>query len=101
MHISEYFQTHIRHELGLKASLDPNAANPRRATGPIPHDQPIGPLPFAVVGKFVANLSQIAPIVPVLPTHPTPKCCTVYNLRFYSFHGMEEVIGSIPIRSTN
>ncbi len=51
--------------------------------------------------KFVASLSQIPPIVPVLPTLPTRKCCAVYNLRFDSFHGMEEVIGSIPIRSTN
>jgi hypothetical protein len=39
--------------------------------------------------------------VPVLPTQPVRKCCTVYNLRFDSFHGMEEVFGSIPIRSTN
>jgi hypothetical protein len=51
--------------------------------------------------KFVASLSQIPPIVPVLPTHPTHKCCAVYNLRFDSFHGTEEVIGSIPIRSTS
>jgi hypothetical protein len=36
-----------------------------------------------------------------LPTQPTPKCCAVYNLRFHSFHGMEEVTGSIPVRSTN
>jgi hypothetical protein len=31
---------------------------------------------------------------------PVHKYCAVYNLRFESFHGMEEVIGSIPIRST-
>ncbi len=45
-------------------------------------------------------MSQIAPIVPVLPTQPICKCFAVYNLRFASLHGMEEVIGSIPIRST-
>jgi hypothetical protein len=43
---------------------------------------------------------QIPPIVPVLPTQPTRKCCAVYNLWFESFHGMEEVVGSIPTRST-
>jgi hypothetical protein len=51
--------------------------------------------------KFVAFLSQITPIVPVLPTQPVRKFCTVYTLRFDSLHGMEEFIGSIPIRSTN
>ena len=51
--------------------------------------------------KFVASLSQIPPIMPVLPTQPTRKYCAVYNLPEDSFHGMEEVIGSIPIRSTN
>jgi hypothetical protein len=65
--------------------------------GPIPH----GSAHWPAAKKFVASLSQIAPIVPVLPTLPTRKCCAVYNLRFASFHGMEEVIGSIPIRSTN
>jgi hypothetical protein len=43
---------------------------------------------------------QIAPIMPVLPVVPTRKCCAVWYLRFELFHGMEEVIGSIPIRST-
>ena len=69
----------------------------RGNAGLIPHDQPCGPL----LKKFVAFLSQIAPIVPVLPTQTVPKCCAVYYLRFELFHGMEEVIGSIPIRSTN
>jgi len=32
---------------------------------------------------------------------PVYNHCTVNNLRFRSQHGMEEVIGSIPIRSTN
>jgi hypothetical protein len=63
--------------------------------GLIPHDQPFGPLL-----KVCPFLSQIAPIVPVLPTQPTRKCCAVCILRFELFHGMEEVIGSIPIRST-
>jgi hypothetical protein len=44
---------------------------------------------------------QTSPIVPVLPIVPTRKYRAVYNLPFDSFHGMEEVIGSIPIRSTN
>jgi len=56
-------------------------------------------------GPLVANLAafwqQISPIVPVLPTVPTHKSCAVYSLAFEAFHGMEEVIGSIPIRSQN
>ena len=55
-------------------------------------------------GPLVANLAafwqQISPIVPVLPTVPAHKSCAVYNLAFEAFHGIEEVIGSIPIRST-
>jgi hypothetical protein len=38
--------------------------------------------------------------MPVLPIVPTHKYCAVYYLRLELFHGMEEVIGSIPIRST-
>jgi hypothetical protein len=57
--------------------------------------------PWPAAKKFVASLSQIPPIMPVLPTVPTRKCCAVYNLWFDSFHGMEEVIGLISIRSTN
>ena len=30
---------------------------------------------------------------------PVVKCCAVYNLRF-ELYGMEEVVGSIPTRST-
>jgi hypothetical protein len=45
-------------------------------------------------------LSQIPPIGPILPTPPIHKPFTVYNLAGESLHGMEEVIGSIPIRST-
>ena len=35
-----------------------------------------------------------------LDTVPTHKSCSVYNLAFEAFHGMEEVVGSIPTRST-
>jgi hypothetical protein len=65
-------------------------------SGPIPHGSALWP----AAKKFVASLSQIVPIVPVLPTLPTRKYCAVYNLRFELFHGMEEVVGSIPTRST-
>ena len=40
-------------------------------------------------------------MVSVLPVVPVRKYCTVYYLAHDSYHGMEEVIGSIPIRSTN
>jgi len=43
---------------------------------------------------------QITPIGPLLPVLPSCKCCAVYYLWFDSFHGMEEVVGSIPTRST-
>ena len=66
-------------------------------SGPIPH----GSAHWPAAKEFVASLSQIAPIVPVFPTLPTRKCCAVYDLRFELFHGMEEVVGSIPTRSTN
>jgi hypothetical protein len=36
-----------------------------------------------------------------LPVVPVRKYCAVYVLRFWLLHGMEEVIGSIPIGSTN
>jgi hypothetical protein len=35
-----------------------------------------------------------------LPTRPTIKAFAVSKLRFSPFHGMEEVVGSIPTRST-
>jgi hypothetical protein len=37
------------------------------------------------------------PVLPVLPTH---KYCIVNNLGRHPQHGMEEVTGSIPVRST-
>ncbi len=51
--------------------------------------------------KLVSNWCQRRPIGPVLPVLPSSKCLSVNYLAFRSFHGMEEVIGSIPIRSTN
>ena len=69
----------------------------QRELGLIPHDQPGGPLPRNL-GAFCG---QIAPMVSVLPVVPVRKYCAVYYLALDSYHGMEEVIGSIPIRSTN
>jgi hypothetical protein len=40
-------------------------------------------------------------MVSVLPVVPARKYCAVYYLAHDSYYGMEEVIGSIPIRSTN
>jgi hypothetical protein len=60
----------------------------------IPHDQPGGPL-FANLAAF---WQQISPTMPVLPTVPAHKSCAVYILAFEAFHGMEDIIGSIPIR---
>ena len=40
-------------------------------------------------------------MVSVLPIVPVRKYRAVYYLAHDSYHGMEEVIGSIPIRSTN
>ena len=51
--------------------------------------------------KFVAFLSQIPPRGPFLPVVPVYNNCAVNNLRFWALHGMEEVVGSIPTRSTN
>jgi len=51
--------------------------------------------------NLAAFWQQMLPTMPVLPVYSTYKLYTVNNLRFDSYHGMEEVIGSIPIRSTN
>lgn len=83
--------------MGWGASLylrESVAGDGMKEFGLIPHDQP-----WPAVIEFVASLSQIPPIVPVLPTQPTRKYCSVYNLQFD--YGMEEVVGSIPTRSTN
>jgi hypothetical protein len=64
--------------------------------GLIPHRSTRGPLPRNL-GAFCG---QIAPMVSVLPVVPVRKYCAVYYLAHDSYYGMEEVIGSIPIRST-
>jgi hypothetical protein len=51
--------------------------------------------------NLAAFWQQIVPIVPFLPVTPVRKYCAVYNLRSAALHGMEEVVGSIPTRSTN
>jgi hypothetical protein len=63
----------------------------RGDVGLIPHDQPVGHL----VVVLPAFCPQIAPIGPFLLVR---KYCAVYILRFDLFHGMEEVVGSIPIK---
>ena len=69
----------------------------QRELGLIPHNQPAGHL----VVILPAFCPQIAPGGPFLPVMPVRKYCAVYNLRFELFHGMEEVVGLIPTRSTN
>jgi hypothetical protein len=50
---------------------------------------------------LAGNWPEIAPNTPFLPDVPVAKCLkTKYRLQF-AFHGMEEVVGSIPTRSTN
>jgi hypothetical protein len=62
------------------------------------HDSAHDPIGFR---NLVSNWCQTVPIVPVFPTQPVYNHLSVNNLVFFQFHGMEEVIGSIPIRSTN
>jgi hypothetical protein len=50
---------------------------------------------------LAAFWQQMLPTRPVLPVLPTAKYYFINNLVFDPQHGMEEVIGSIPIRSTN
>jgi len=47
------------------------------------------------------SLCQRPPIGPVLPIFTVANCLYVNNLAFWRYHGMEEVTGSIPVRSTN
>jgi hypothetical protein len=61
-----------------------------------PTDQPDYPMM-----NLAAFWQQMLPIMPVLLVFPTHKYCPVNNLAFEPYHGMEEVTGSIPIRSTN
>jgi hypothetical protein len=51
--------------------------------------------------NLAAFWQQMLPSMPVLPVYPTRNHCIVNNLASDPYHGMEEVIGSIPIRSTN
>ena len=50
--------------------------------------------------NLAAFWQQIAPIVPFLPTLPTAKYCTVCYLQIAAHLDTEEVIGSMPIRSS-
>jgi hypothetical protein len=50
--------------------------------------------------KLAAFWQQMLPIIPVFPVLPTHKYLSVNNLAFDPYHGMEEVIGSIPRKST-
>jgi hypothetical protein len=50
---------------------------------------------------LAAFWQQMLPTRPVLPVLPTAKYYFIKNLVFDPQQGMEEVIGSIPIRSTN
>ncbi len=66
------------------------------------HDSAHGPVGVKIDGRIlVSNWCQNAPIWPVFPAHPTFKYIAVNNLQFRQFHGMEEVVGSIPTRSTS
>ena len=56
--------------------------------------------PWPASQNLGAFCGQIAPMVSVLPVVPVRKYCAVYYLAHDSYHRMEEVIGSIPIRST-
>jgi hypothetical protein len=52
-----------------------------------PTDQPDYPMM-----NLAAFWQQMLPIMPVLPVLPTHKYCSVNNLAFDPYHGMEEVI---------
>ena len=66
------------------------------------HDSAHGPVGVKIDGRnLVSNWCQNAPIWPVFPANPIFKCIAVNNLCIVKFHGMEEVVGSIPTRSTN
>jgi len=59
------------------------------------HGQPDHPMM-----NLAAFWQQMLPTMPVLPVFPTDNFCFVNNLAFDPQHGMEEVVGSIPTRST-
>jgi hypothetical protein len=79
--------------LWLESAINAHCHN---SIGLPPTDQPDYPMM-----NLAAFWQQMLPIMPVLPILPTHKYCSVNNLGFDPYHGMEEVIGSIPIRSTN
>jgi hypothetical protein len=65
-------------------------------------DRAVRPLRSPItVANLAAFWQQMLPTMPVLPVLPTNKYFTVNNLWVEPYHGMEELIGSIPIRSTN
>jgi hypothetical protein len=51
--------------------------------------------------ELAAFWQQMLPSMPVLPVYPAHNHCIFNNLASDPYHGMEGVIGSIPIRSTN
>jgi hypothetical protein len=48
--------------------------------------------------NLAAFWQQILPSMPVLSVLPTHNRCIVNKLAFDPYHGMEDIIGSIPIR---
>ena len=51
--------------------------------------------------RFLVSIwCQSAPTVPVWPVMPSHKPFVFNNEGYLRFHGMEEVTGSIPVRST-
>ena len=81
----------------VRSILEDDArAEEAHAGGDIANDPPFGHL-GCVLPAFCP---QITPIGPFLPVMQVPKYCVVYILRFELIPDMEEVIGSIQIRST-
>jgi hypothetical protein len=72
--------------------------NESEESGLTRHDSARRPIGFR---NLVSNWCQTAPILPVFPIHTVDNHLSVNNLRSCQFHGMEEVVGSIPTRSTS
>jgi hypothetical protein len=51
--------------------------------------------------NLAAFWQQMLPNMPIFPVLPDHKYFSVNSLDFDPYHGMEEAIGSIPVRSTN
>ena|SRR5208282_2314413 len=64
-----------------------------RTIGPIRHYQPL-----AQIGVKLGVKTK--PFSRFFQTQPISWPCAVNNLHVFQFHGMEEVVGSIPTRST-